>query len=138
MYQNYIFDLYGTLVDINTNEGKPYLWKKTVRTVSVTKENTVEQEGPAPEFPDEPVRIRPPKLFRPVAALFKGLGIAILFVVFGSFLFFIAGRNINQIAARVNATDSIYGSDIKDLKKEMDEVWRSLRSTLSGQMFRKQ
>ena len=29
MYQNYIFDLYGTLVDINTNEGKPYLWKKT-------------------------------------------------------------------------------------------------------------
>ena len=29
MYQNYIFDLYGTLVDINTNAGKPYLWKKT-------------------------------------------------------------------------------------------------------------
>ena len=29
MYQNYVFDLYGTLVDINTNEGKPYLWKKT-------------------------------------------------------------------------------------------------------------
>lgn len=27
-YQNYIFDLYGTLVDINTNEGKPYLWRK--------------------------------------------------------------------------------------------------------------
>ena len=28
MYQNYIFDLYGTLVDINTDESKPYLWKK--------------------------------------------------------------------------------------------------------------
>lgn len=27
-YQNYIFDLYGTLVDIHTNENKPYLWKK--------------------------------------------------------------------------------------------------------------
>lgn len=27
-YKNYIFDLYGTLVDINTNEAKPYLWKK--------------------------------------------------------------------------------------------------------------
>ena len=27
-YKNYIFDLYGTLVDINTNESKPYLWKK--------------------------------------------------------------------------------------------------------------
>lgn len=28
MYQNYIFDLYGTLVDIHTNEDKPYLWEK--------------------------------------------------------------------------------------------------------------
>lgn len=29
MLKNYVFDLYGTLVDIRTNEGKPYLWKKT-------------------------------------------------------------------------------------------------------------
>ena len=28
MYKNYIFDLYGTLVDINTNENKRYLWQK--------------------------------------------------------------------------------------------------------------
>lgn len=28
MYKNYIFDLYGTLVDINTNEKKQYLWQK--------------------------------------------------------------------------------------------------------------
>ncbi len=28
MYKNYVFDLYGTLVDIHTNETKPYLWKK--------------------------------------------------------------------------------------------------------------
>ena len=48
------------------------------------------------------------------------------------------GRNINQIAARVNATDSIYSSDIEDLKKEMDEVWRSLRSMLSKQVCKKQ
>ncbi len=27
-YQNYIFDLYGTLVDIHTDEGKPGFWKK--------------------------------------------------------------------------------------------------------------
>ena len=27
-YENYIFDLYGTLVDIHTNEKKAYLWKK--------------------------------------------------------------------------------------------------------------
>lgn len=30
MYKNYIFDLYGTLVDINTNEYKNYLWEKMV------------------------------------------------------------------------------------------------------------
>ena len=28
MYKNYIFDLYGTLIDINTNESKKYLWDK--------------------------------------------------------------------------------------------------------------
>lgn len=28
MYKNYVFDLYGTLVDIRTNEQKAYLWKK--------------------------------------------------------------------------------------------------------------
>ena len=28
MLKNYVFDLYGTLVDIRTNESKPYLWKK--------------------------------------------------------------------------------------------------------------
>ncbi len=28
MYKNYVFDLYGTLVDIRTNEWKPFLWKK--------------------------------------------------------------------------------------------------------------
>ena len=27
-YENYIFDLYGTLVDIRTNEKKTYLWQK--------------------------------------------------------------------------------------------------------------
>lgn len=30
MYKNYIFDLYGTLVDINTDENKRYLWDKIV------------------------------------------------------------------------------------------------------------
>lgn len=28
MYKNYVFDLYGTLVDIRTNEGKVYLWDR--------------------------------------------------------------------------------------------------------------
>lgn len=48
------------------------------------------------------------------------------------------GRNINQIAARVNTTGSIYKDDIADIQKEMNEIWQSLRSTLSGQVFRKQ
>ena len=29
MYKNYIFDLYGTLIDINTDEWSAQLWKKT-------------------------------------------------------------------------------------------------------------
>ena len=28
MYHNFIFDLYGTLVDIHTNENKTSLWKR--------------------------------------------------------------------------------------------------------------
>ena len=28
MYNNYIFDLYGTLIDINTDEWNDDLWKK--------------------------------------------------------------------------------------------------------------
>lgn len=34
MYQNYIFDLYGTLADIHTNESKPYLYKKMAELYS--------------------------------------------------------------------------------------------------------
>lgn len=30
MYKNYIFDVYGTLIDIRTNEEKTYLWDKMV------------------------------------------------------------------------------------------------------------
>lgn len=30
-YRNYVFDLYGTLVDIHTNESKPSLWKNMAR-----------------------------------------------------------------------------------------------------------
>lgn len=35
MYQNYIFDLYGTLVDIKTNEEAASFWKKTARFFSL-------------------------------------------------------------------------------------------------------
>lgn len=35
MYSNYIFDLYGTLVDIHTNEKKASLWKNMARYMSL-------------------------------------------------------------------------------------------------------
>ncbi len=33
-YKNYIFDFYGTLVDILTDEKDPVLWDKTRPTIS--------------------------------------------------------------------------------------------------------
>ena len=48
------------------------------------------------------------------------------------------GKNINQIAARVNKTNSIYKSDIEDLQKDMKEIWQPLRSMLSTRRYRKQ
>lgn len=36
MYKNYIFDLYGTLVDINTNEWKRSLWKNMALIYSMS------------------------------------------------------------------------------------------------------
>ena len=36
MYKNYLFDLYGTLVDINTNEWKASLWKNMAMIYSVS------------------------------------------------------------------------------------------------------
>lgn len=34
-YKNYIFDLYGTLIDIETNENSPTLWKRMAELYSV-------------------------------------------------------------------------------------------------------
>lgn len=39
--------------------------------------------------------------------------------------------NINQIAKRVNSTDTIYENDIEELKEMTNEIWQSLRSILS-------
>lgn len=36
MYKNYIFDLYGTLIDINTNEWKVSLWKNMAMIYSMS------------------------------------------------------------------------------------------------------
>lgn len=32
--------------------------------------------------------------------------------------------NINQIAKRVNSTDSIYAEDVKEIKEMMKEIWQ--------------
>ncbi|MBQ3464096.1 MAG: plasmid mobilization relaxosome protein MobC [Clostridia bacterium] len=40
------------------------------------------------------------------------------------------GRNINQIAKRVNSTGSIYKEDIKDLRERLDDIWRLQRTIL--------
>lgn len=44
------------------------------------------------------------------------------------------GTNINQIAHKVNATSSIYKSEITELQNRMDELWQLLKSTLSNQL----
>lgn len=47
------------------------------------------------------------------------------------------GRNINQIARKVNTTGSIFKEDIKELKEAMDKVWqlqRSIQSKLLSEM----
>ena len=40
------------------------------------------------------------------------------------------GININQIARRVNETNSIYKEDIAELKNYMDEIWKQQRKIL--------
>ena len=42
------------------------------------------------------------------------------------------GRNINQIARRVNATSSIYEEDITEIKTRLEEIWRLQRYILSS------
>ena len=41
------------------------------------------------------------------------------------------GRNINQIAKRVNTTGSVYETDIAEIKERLDEIWRLQRTMLS-------
>ena len=42
------------------------------------------------------------------------------------------GVNINQIARAANATGIVLGDDMQRLKEMMDEIWRLLKSSLSG------
>ena len=40
------------------------------------------------------------------------------------------GRNINQIAKRVNCTSNIYETDIAEIKERLDEIWQLQRRIL--------
>ncbi len=44
-----------------------------------------------------------------------------------------AANNINQIAHKANITNSVVKSDVEALKKEIDEIWRIVRSMLYEQ-----
>ena len=41
------------------------------------------------------------------------------------------GRNINQIAKRVNSTGDIYRGDITELRERLGEIWQLQRTILS-------
>jgi transcriptional regulator of met regulon len=41
-----------------------------------------------------------------------------------------ATNNINQIARRVNQTDSVYAADLDDLKERYDELWGQAKEIL--------
>ena len=42
------------------------------------------------------------------------------------------GKNINQIARRVNSTTNIYKEDIGEIKKRLEEIWQLQRYILSN------
>lgn len=41
------------------------------------------------------------------------------------------GVNINQIAKRINETNSIYQSDMEDIQRKVNEIWRTQKFILS-------
>ena len=43
------------------------------------------------------------------------------------------GRNINQIAKRVNAGDPAYQADMEEIRERLDEIWQLQRRILSSQ-----
>ena len=43
------------------------------------------------------------------------------------------GRNINQIAKRINATGSLYQADIEEIRERLDQIWQLQRRILSSQ-----
>ena len=46
-------------------------------------------------------------------------------------------KSLNQIAARINSTVNIYLEDMEEVKELMKQVWRTQKSMLSRQPYRK-
>ena len=44
------------------------------------------------------------------------------------------GRNINQIAKRLNAGGTAYKEDIQEIKERLDEIWQLQRRILTNQL----
>lgn len=42
------------------------------------------------------------------------------------------GRNVNQIAKRINSTNCAYDADIEEIKERLQEVWQLQRRILSS------
>ena len=45
------------------------------------------------------------------------------------------GKNINQIAKRINSTNSVYSADIAEIKERLDEIWQLQRRILLSLRF---
>ena len=43
------------------------------------------------------------------------------------------GRNINQIARRVNAGGNVYQADMEEIRERLDQIWQLQRRILLGQ-----
>ena len=43
------------------------------------------------------------------------------------------GRNINQIAKRLNSTNTIYDNDVTEIKERLNEIWQLQRRILLSQ-----
>ena len=43
------------------------------------------------------------------------------------------GRNINQIARRVNAGGNVYQADMEEIRERLDEIWQLQRRILLSQ-----
>ena len=47
-------------------------------------------------------------------------------------------RNLNQIAHRINSTNTVYQKDLDDIKELMEKIWQLQKSMVSKQPLIKQ